>query len=127
MRIATTLFALVSLLALTAPASAGTITSTDQARRQAGHAQHQAHASAMSMPGMHAAATLPAVPSSTDDHRALAGQIMARHAIAPAATPAPIRVTSTDEARAAAGRSMSTPAPIMVRAAAGASSSVEMR
>jgi hypothetical protein len=108
MRIATALFTLVSLLAVTRSASADSPTSTDEARHQAGHAQYQMRMPAMS--AMPAPAMLPAVPSSTDDFRALAGarQTMTRPAAAPVAMPAGIRVTSTDEARVAAGQNLYT-------------------
>lgn len=114
MRIATVLFPLVSLLALAGSASAGTATSTDEARHLAGSVQHHARMTTMPAPAM-----LPAVPSSTDDFRALAGarQTTARPVPATTATPASLRVTSTDEARAAAGRDLYTPATrVMVRA-----------
>jgi hypothetical protein len=120
MRIATALFTLVSLLTVTRIASAGSATSTDEARHMAGHAQYEMRMPAM--PAMPAPAMLPSVPSSTDDFRALsrARQTMARPALAPAATPASMRVTSTDEARAAAGHGRYTPAPATMAVAPGA-------
>ena len=103
MRIATALFTLVSLLAVTRIASADPATSTDEARHMAAHAQYQMRMAAMPAPAM-----LPAVPSSTDDFRALAGarQTMVRPAAAPVAMPARMRVTSTDDARAASGQKL---------------------
>jgi hypothetical protein len=117
MRIATALFTLVSLLAATRIASAGSATSTDEARHVAGRAQYQARMSAMPAPAM-----LPAVPSSTDDFRALAGarQTMPRPAATPVATPAAMRVTSTDEARAAAGQGLYTRSGAAMAVAPGA-------
>jgi hypothetical protein len=103
MRIATTLLALISVLACTRLALAdGTATSTDEARRIAGNTQHAPYAAARAVP-----VRLPATPSSTDDFRALAGarvQAARPAGIQLAAMPARPRVTSTDEARAAAGQ-----------------------
>jgi hypothetical protein len=103
MRIATTLLALISVLACTRLALADqAATSTDEARRAAEKTQYDAHATAHHVP-----VRLPAVPSSTDDFRALAGarvQAVQPAGIQLAAMPAPLRVTSTDEARAAAGQ-----------------------
>lgn len=101
MRIASALLALLSILACTRFALADqAATSTDEARRIAEKTQHALHASTRSVP-----VRLPAVPSSTDDFRVLAGAHAAQAArIQLAAMPAPLRVTSTDEARAAAGQ-----------------------
>ena len=128
MRIATALFTLVSLLAATRIASADSATSTDEARHHAGHAQYQMRMAAMA--AMPAPAMLPAVPSSTDDFRALAGarQTMARPAAAPLAMPVGMRVTSTDDARAASGKNLYTrPADTMAAAPGAATGSAAMR
>jgi hypothetical protein len=125
MRIATALFTLVSLLAVTRIASADSATSTDEARHVAGHAQYQTRMSAMPAPAM-----LPAVPSSTDDFRALAGarHTMTRPAAAPVTMPAGMRATSTDDARAAAGQNLYTrSADTMAAAPAAANASAAMR
>jgi hypothetical protein len=127
MRIATALFTLVSLLAVTRFASAGSATSTDEARRQAGRAQYQMRMSAM--PAMPTPAMLPSVPSSTDDFRALAGarQAMTRPAAALVALPAGMPVTSTDEARTASGQNLYMRSADTMALAPGAMNGAAMR
>jgi len=101
MRIATTLLALISVLACTRLALADQpATSTDEARRIAEMTWYDAHATTGHVP-----VRVPAAPSSTDDFRVLAGARI--HTVQPAGiqlAAMPQRVTSTDEARAAAGQ-----------------------